>query len=227
MFGRTVTNAGHVVEDLLGLVHHIRRGVLCEHLLELTERHQGPDDLRGRLEVWGNRIEHDVQRADSPWDGTNVANLDLLAQHIGVVCPIYGHKAVAVVDVIEDKLGDLVLKVRTVDSPFHVRLDGLTLVLGFGHLVIAFPPQPFALGEQRCHVVGIEVITNLTQLRNGGLVLPRKLRVSSLGRIRGKHVTTDLIPLCNLHLAICLPVLKLLSNFYTQTVWGYAKGVNI
>ena len=95
----------------------------------------------------------------------------------GLVDELNHTEAVTVVDEVVDTLLNLGDKVTHPHLVVDVRLDCRPLLFGLSRLVVTLPLDSTVVGEDCSDVVGVEVVADLTKLRDVGRVLPPVLSV--------------------------------------------------
>jgi hypothetical protein len=59
---------------------------------------------------------------------------------------------------------------------------------------MSVPPQPFIVREKSRQIVGMQIVSDLAQLRESCAVLPRKSAVSCSGSVCSKDIITEFFP---------------------------------
>ena len=212
-----IPSPNHPVKDL-GHIFLVR--IFINHLLNFTKSKKRSDNLWGLVEIRSNRIKYNVVWRDTDNLGTNIPRDKLTVFHFSVVCfVINSGKAVTVVDIVQDKLRHGDLKVRLLDLVLHISLNGLTLYLVIAVLVITCPLHPSVLGEQSCHIVGMEIVSDLSQLGDSGRVLPRQRTIACLSGISSKEVVSEFFPLFKLTDSLLIPETPSIRNFCSDIIW--------
>src|SRR5574343_64369 len=98
------------------------------------------------------------------------------------------------------------------DNPRHIVDDSVSLLFRIAVRFIGLPVQPLPAWEHCRHVVGVEIVSDLTQLRDRRLILPRKLGIRSRSRISSEDVVSNLLPLGSVGLCEDKPLVPAFSD---------------
>ena len=181
--------------------------------LQFSESFYTSDDVIGVFEAVGSQVKHHIVGTNPLQFGAPVPlNHVTIRVRMGFVDKNHVPKGVAIINVVVQELVDFSPKARESDLVGHVGFDSLALCKQGAVLAVGFPLKPVVIWEESRGIVGMEIVANLTKLRNCGFVFPRKLAVRCLSGVCRKYIVAQFVLLFNPSVAVGVKVVPHIGN---------------